>query len=464
MNPDPLVQAFERRVRDSPDATLLIGPNDTWSVGRLMELAQSLSLGVAAAGIVEDEAVGLVAPNGPGFLAALLALRQNGAVAVLIDERTRAAERTRVAAELGLRHTLQCEESWPRTPDAFQPVRHGPGDAPAPRVPGAAVIKLTSGTSGQVRGVCASAAVLLADDAGLRASMGIGDRDTLLAAIPFSHSYGLSSLVVPALACGLPLIIPEPGGPLAPIDAAALGATVFPTVPAYLDALVRLAAPPALPPALRLVISAGAPLSQQTARRFRRVFALAVHVFYGASECGGIAYDRRGDAAERGTVGTPVDGVEVELDAAGRVVVRSQAVAGGYWPLSDDRLDGSRFVTDDLARWQDDELKLFGRIGAVLNIRGSKVHPAEIERVLLDLEAVEDCAVLGMSEVEGGPPSRLRAVVACRPGSLSREQVVAWCRDRLANYKVPLSVALVDRIPRNDRGKIDLDALSSLDA
>src|SRR5262249_14836610 len=138
------------------------------------------------------------------------------------------------------------------------------------------------------------------------------------AAIPLSHSYGLSSLVLPALLRGTPLVLPEEDGLLAPFAAAAAaGATVFPTVPAYVEALLKLSHPPAWPPSLRLVIAAGAPLQPATARRFRETFGLPVHVFYGASECGGICYDREGSAGERGTVGTPVQGVEVELVAGG---------------------------------------------------------------------------------------------------------------------------------------------------
>ena len=73
------------------------------------------------------------------------------------------------------------------------------------------------------------------------------------------------------------------------------------------------------------MISAGAPLPPETARRFRERFGVPVQTFYGSSESGGITFDRRGDAAERGTVGTPIDGVEIDLD--GGLRVRSPAVA-----------------------------------------------------------------------------------------------------------------------------------------
>ena len=81
------------------------------------------------------------------------------------------------------------------------------------------------------------------------------------------------------------------------------------------------------------MLTAGAPLRAVTAGRFRETFGLPVHVFYGASECGGICYDREGTAAERGTVGAPVEGVRVELEPPGGILtVRSPAVAAGLHP------------------------------------------------------------------------------------------------------------------------------------
>ena len=88
----------------------------------------------------------------------------------------------------------------------------------------------------------------MADDAALAVTMGLRDDDRLLATIPLSHSYGLSSLVLPALMRGTPLIVPEEGRVFDPLAAAAqTGATVFPTVPAVLDALLRLGDPPPWP-------------------------------------------------------------------------------------------------------------------------------------------------------------------------------------------------------------------------
>jgi long-chain acyl-CoA synthetase len=340
-------------------------------------------------------------------------------------------------------------------------------------LPGIAVVKLTSGSTGAPRGIATPAEALVADDAALAFTMGFRDDDRLLATIPLSHSYGLSSLAMPALMRGTLLILPEENRVFDPFDAAArTGATVFPTVPAVLDALLRLNEPPAWPGSLRLVLTAGAPLSPATAVRFRETFGLPVHVFYGASECGGICYDREGTAGERGTVGTPVEGVRVDLEpvespdigdgeTGGMVTVRSPAVASGYVPEGDDRLGAGRFVNGDLAAWKDGELVLRGRADDQINIKGKKVSPKEVEAVVGQLPGVLEVAVLAMP-LPDRPDQILRAVVACLPGSLTVEEVVAWCRPRLSPHKVPRSIVLVPELPRNTRGKLDRRELQTL--
>jgi acyl-CoA synthetase (AMP-forming)/AMP-acid ligase II len=416
--------------------------------------------------------VALQAPNGPAFLAGLLALRRTGSPALLLDPRTPPRERRRLARELGARRALVCSTGWPAgvgewTVEAVE-------DAAAVTPPAdSAVIKLSSGSTGSARGVATPTAALLADDDALVRSMGILPADRLLAAIPLSHSYGLSSLAVPALVRGLPLVLPSSEGPFGPLAAASeAAATVLPTVPAWLGAAARLASPPPLPPALRLVLSAGAPLPAETSARFRERFGRPVHVFYGASECGGICYDREGSAAERGTVGSPVEGVTLDLlppddgggEDAGRVAVRSPAVAIGYLPTADDRLAGGRFATDDLARWRGGELALVGRLNDLINVKGRKVNPREVERVLAALPAVEDVVVTGVTAArpDAGGEETVRAVIACRPGALSPAEVVTWCRDHLAEHKVPRSVVLVDALPRTERGKVDREGLAAV--
>jgi long-chain acyl-CoA synthetase len=307
---------------------------------------------------------------------------------------------------------------------------------------------------------------LLADEAALARTMGFRDDDRLLGALPLSHSYGFTTLALSALVRGLTLVLPSDRGPFAPLAAAReLGATIFPTVPAYFQALLKMSQPPTWPDELRLAISAGAVLPSTTAVQFRETYGQPVHVFYGSSECGGICYDREGGAAERGTVGTLVEGVRISLRPIdsddvkeGLVPVVSAGVGETYLPDRDSRLGSGRFETNDVGAWQDGELVLRRRVDRVINLRGRKVDPSEVERVLAALDGVDEAVVIGVTS-PGGGEEIVRAVVACAAGRLNYQRVAAWCRHKLADHKVPRSVIIVDAIPRTSRGKIDRAAL-----
>jgi acyl-coenzyme A synthetase/AMP-(fatty) acid ligase len=431
---DVLVHAFDTLRRADAGAPAVLGPEREVSRAELDTLARAAAAAVAPGS--HPGAVVLRARDGAPFLSGFLALRRAGHAAILADARMPDVEVDRVAGRLGARAVLSWDGDWSwRTCDAA-PVAY----------PGVAAVKLTSGSTGEPRGVAATAANLAADEAQIASTMGIVAADRILGAIPMSHSYGLSSVAIPVLTRGCPAVLPDPeAGPWAALEAAERWrATVFPTVPAFLQALVRLEAPPPPPRSVRLVLTAGAPLDPVTARRFRERFGLPVHVFYGSSETGGICYDRLGGAGERGTVGTPMDGVRVSLDpVAGTVVVASAAVVGGEYRT----LDAAE-VTED------GEWRLLGRAD-VINVRGRKVHPHEVEGVIAACDGVREVVVIGDGDV-------LRAVVACDPGAVDRATLIARCRERLSPHKVPRSVIFVESIPRTDRGKVDRAALGAL--
>lgn len=466
MTEDPLVAAFAARLARSPGHPLVSSRHHTATVADVDAVAGVVSRRLEVSALAPGALVALAAPNGPGFLAALLALRRAGFVALLVDWRTPEEEKGRVARQLGACAELRVGRVWPGSVD--DPcVTLIAGDS-ARFDPTVAVLKLTSGSTGAPRGIVTPASALVADDAQLAIAMGLEEEERILAAIPMSHSYGLSSVVMPALMRGSRLVVPDGDGPFDGVEAALAGNVTFlPTVPAYLQALLRTSDPPPLPPSLRLVITAGAPLPPEVAVRFRAVYGRSVQVFYGASECGGICFDRDGGAGERGTLGTPVDGVRVSLEATGEggdggfVTVSSPAVTAGYHPEPDPCLGGGRFRTSDLGAFRNGELVLLGRRDDLINVRGKKVNPREVEEVLIALAGVDEAVVLGVPAPEGGGEV-VRAVVACRPGGPGAEAVLAWCRSRLAPHKVPRGVVAVGSLPRTARGKLDRVALRAL--
>lgn len=466
-NADPLVSAFARLEERTPRSILIRSPSDRFTVEDVGALSRQLQDFLNASSIGLGRIVGLAAPNGPGFLAGFIALRTLGHPVLLIDAMTPDPERLRAIAKLGAVAFLATKAPWPTGTAEFSLTENCDRTRKAAPRGELAIIKLSSGSTGEPRGVAVSTEALIADDRALVRSMGIRGDDIFLATVPFSHSYGFSSLVLPALLRGNPLVLPDGSGPLCPLNAAAqAGATVFPSVPSYFAGLANASIVGQLPESFRLIISAGAPLQERTARRFRTRFGKPIHVFYGASECGGIAYDREGSAGERGTVGAPLEGVSVTLEpkagsdsSEGRVVVKSPAVAKGYLPAAEDRLVEGCFRTDDLGSWVDGELELLGKVSQVINVHGRKVQPKDVERVIMQLDAANEVAVTGGGD---GAQEWVEAVVACTPGDLSVQDVISWCRRQLAPFKIPRKVVLVAALPRNHRGKIDRVKLRQL--
>ncbi|HYV86158.1 MAG TPA: class I adenylate-forming enzyme family protein [Patescibacteria group bacterium] len=469
---DPIAEAFERLCARDGARPLVLGPDSAATVAEVDGLACAAQALLDDARLEAGTPVGVRAADGPGFLAALLACLRAGHPAVLLEAGATADETARLFATLDLAGLLAVATASPRGAAdlTWQGRPMGPGAASARPLPaGTSVIKLTSGSTGTAQGVAVSSEALLADDRTLRDAMRIGPEDRILAMIPWAHSYGLSSLVVPALAHGIPLVMPESGSPFGALAAAArCGVTVFPTVPAWAAALLNLAEPPPLPDTLRLILTAGAPLRPEIAGDFRLRFGRRIHVFYGATECGGIAYDRDGGAAERGTVGEPLTGVRVTLEpvaggsaSGGRVVVESAAVGLAILPEGSPRLGSGRFASEDLAEMSGGEIRLTARLDDLINVRGRKVNPREVERAIAQMEKVDEVVVHGVDRTPVGEPT-VRAVVASRHSQVTSEAVIAWCRARLSGYKVPRSVVLVPSIPRTPRGKIDRAALERL--
>lgn len=441
------VEAFATLLRNDPQAPVLVCSDGTTTRAALHERALQLAAELAAV-VPEGSLVGLVAENGPGFLAGLLATAHAGLATLLVDPTLPAEGIAQLARRFGL-------DAWLR-PDQADPVQRLAGGAA--RLPAGSVLKLTSGSTGQPRGVLTPARAIVDDCLRLATTMRLKPADRLLAGVPMSFSYGLSSLAAPALVLGTPLVVPRAGSPFNLLIAGERAqATFLPTTPRFLQGMLAHATL-RLPASVRTVVSAGAALAPEHAAQFRTRFGRAVQVFYGASECGGITFDRDGGAAERGTVGTPVDGVDVRIERGGRIAVRSAAVATTYWPVAEPELADGRFLAGDLGSFAGSELRLLGRASEVVQVAGRKVHPREIELALLECPGVEDAVVL--AEPDSSRGARWRAFVASRCGAdVSTVQV--FCQQRLAPHMRPASIVVLAAIPRTTRGKVDRARLTA---
>jgi long-chain acyl-CoA synthetase len=319
------------------------------------------------------------------------------------------------------------------------------------------LFKLTSGTTATPRMIRFRSEQLLADCDQICETMGISDVDLNFGVIPVSHSYGFSNLLTPLIARGVPMVLSRDRTPRAVLDdLARTNATVFPGMPLFYQAFCEIENAPRLPK-LRLCISAGAPLPLATARKFRERFGLSIHSFYGASECGGICYDREPKLEIEGFVGAAMKDVDLEMidpsAESSQVRVRSAAAGDGYFPDADeDKLGNGAFVPDDLLESDGGGFKIVGRVSDVINVAGKKVNPAEIEQVLVQIPGVRQAIAFGRAATAG----RNEEVAACVVADVDLREaaILEFCRKSLSGWQVPKRIFIVESISANERGKI----------
>jgi len=406
-----------------------------WSRAELAAVAEDWSRTVAAGHDLAGRRVLVAEPNGAQWFHVFLGLLQLGAIPIPADSTEPAAALAEQA------RGLRAAALW------HAGTLHPFSGATRHRRDDLCLFKLTSGSTGVPKALPFTHAQMLADGRQVCASMGIGPDDLNLAVIPLGHSYGLGNLVVPLLDQGTPLLcVASPLPQALATDIARWRPTVFPAVPTLLRALVRSDIAPSQLASLRLVISAGAVLAPELAAEFAVKFGRRIHNFYGASETGGICYDRTGEATLTGAnVGTPMSGVRLRFRSGRRFAVESAAVGGTgrFSPADRGELDAAG------------GLVLLGRAGRTVKIGGRRLDLAEVEKALLALPGVRAACVLPHPQ----RPDALAAAVACdRTGAALRAELGA----RLAPWKIPAHILPLAELPVTERGKTDRRAVEAL--
>lgn len=317
---------------------------------------------------------------------------------------------------------------------------------------GIAHLKFTSATGGAPRLVAFTAEQMAADARNIVSTMGLRPDWPNLGVISLAHSYGFSNLVLPLLLHGVPLVLT--GGPLPELlrrAAAGQPGVALAGVPALWQSWHQAGA---IPPNVRLAISAGAPLPLALEQSVFTHTRLKIHNFYGSSECGGIAFDDtmepRTDAAY---VGTPLQGVEVSAGAEGCLEVRSQAVGQTYWPTPTLALGNGVFRTSDLGEIAAGRVYLRGRACDQINVAGRKVAPEAIEQVLTGHPDVRGCLAFGVPSPDA---QRGEIIVACvaAGAQVTNQSLKQFALEKLPAWQVPREWWLVDSLEVNGRGKL----------
>ncbi|MDH6128354.1 condensation domain-containing protein [Kitasatospora sp. GP82] len=466
-----------------------------------------LRTGLHGIGVAPGDLVLLALPNCPEFVITYFATAGLGAAVLAVDPRSTEHElRSRLAGgrPAAVVTTAGLAPVLARLAGALEPapevvvVGGGSGShhafddlvrdgTPVPMHPAQAddpwVHTYSSGSTGEPRRICRSQANQVAEATQIITSAAITTDDVVLCPVPLFHALGQFCCLIVSVLAGATLVLLEPrdedaregAGRLDPEAVLSLieehRVTVFPSVPYILGALADWPADRAADlSSVRLCLSGSNFLPQTVRERFQDRFAVPVRQTYGSSEAGSVAWDCDPDEVVPESVGRPLAGVTVEiLDENGEALpagsVGEIAVTGGSVMLGEAAPDGElvradgRYLTGDLGRLgEDGRLYLTGRKRILVDTGGHKVNPVEVEELLESHPDVRSAAVVGVP-VDGGGDLLVAVVVPA--GEPDAERLRAYCRERLAEHKVPSRFEFADDLPRTALGKIRRAELAS---
>ncbi len=469
------------------------------SFGDVYERAQRVARALAAAGVGGQDRVAFLDKNGPEFFEVVFGAALLSAVSVSVNWRLAAREMQYIVNDSEARVLVVHRDFAAQLADFERGLEHvkkivviGGGRAHesyevwiarhAPRDPGALGARddvclqlYTSGTTGLPKGAQLTNGNLLAMFRGAE-GWGMGAGDVNLVAMPLFHIGG-SGWALAGMARGCHSILLREIEPtkLLPLIAQH-GVTHAFLVPAVLQFLLAQPSERLDLSRLRFMAYGASPIAEDVLVRSMKQLGCRFVQLYGLTETTGAVVQLDPEDHQPGgakayllrSAGKPMRGVELKIvdpatgealpdGTVGEVWVRSDHVMKGYWKLekaTQESLPGSGwFKSGDAGYLRDGYLFIHDRVKDMIISGGENIYPAEIENALMGHPGVADIAVIGVpSEKWGETPKAL--VVRAPDATPTGEELIAWCRERLAKYKCPTSVDFIAVIPRNPSGKV----------
>ncbi|HEY3688310.1 MAG TPA: AMP-binding protein [Streptosporangiaceae bacterium] len=489
------------------DALVDMPTGRRWTYERFNADVNALALGLIADGIRIGDRVGIWAPNRPEWTLLQYATAKIGAILVNINPAYRAHELAFVLKQSGIRLLVSaakfktsdyaamiddvrgdCPELESvcllESPEWAALTERGAAASPGPLAERAALlsaddpinIQYTSGTTGFPKGATLSHHNILNNGFFVGELCGYTERDRICIPVPFYHCFGMVMGNLGATSHGACMVIPGEGFD----PAATLHAVQQEHCTSLYGVPTMFIAELGLPDfasydlsTLRTGIMAGSPCPAEVMRRvIAEMNMTEVTICYGMTETSPVSTQTRADDVldvRVSTVGRvhpnqevkvvdPATGRTLPLDEPGELCTRGYSVMLGYWNEPErtaEAIDAARWMhTGDLATMDDaGYLRIVGRIKDMVIRGGENVYPREVEEFLYTHPAIEDVQVIGVPDTKYG--EELCAWVKLRPGgSLTEDEVRAFCRDSLAHFKVPRYVRFTDDFPMTVTGKI----------
>ncbi|OHU95449.1 long-chain-fatty-acid--CoA ligase [Mycobacterium talmoniae] len=483
-----------------PDKPLCHVANTTFSYAQVDDISGRVAASLAQLGVARGDKVAVQLPNLPHFLFAYFGILKAGAVMVPLNPLLRApevayhlsdsdarllitfesfAEEAVAGAERvdGLRTyvvNLPGNTQRPAGTHSFDELYAGEdtGEIAPTDAEDTAVIIYTSGTTGKPKGAELTHFQLFMNCTVAGELFEFRDDDVGLAVLPLFHVFGLSSVLNLTVRFGGTLVLVPRFEPQAVLEALATHrCTIFSGVPTMYYALLEADTTGRDLSALRVGVSGGAAIPGDVIRAFEEKFpGVVILEGYGLSETASTTtFNINAEQRKVLSIGKPIWGVQVrvvdendvELPAGpehvGEIVIRGHNLMKGYYKKPEATAEAFRhgwFHTGDLAYRDEDGYFFIVDRKKDLVIRGGyNVYPREIEEVLFEHPGIAGAAVIGKPDAKLGQEV-LAFVVAAAGATLAPEDVIAHCKARLAAYKYPREVRIVESLPMGPTGKI----------
>ncbi|MBA2955610.1 AMP-binding protein [Nocardioides sp. MAH-18] len=484
---------------DSPDRLALVeagGRSLTWA--ELEDEVARLATGLTTAGVLGGHRVMIAQGNRLEFVTTYLGVLRAQAVAVPVNPGSAVGELARMIDDSGSRLVVADPTTAAAvrravadlaTPPRVAVVGESSYDdlraAPARPVPPLqdpeklAALLYTSGTSGLPRAAMLTHRALLANVeqcARVEPPMIHGD-DVVLGVLPLFHVYGLNAVLGSVLRRRAKLVLVErfdPQETLAIIDDEACSVVpVAPPVFAYWrgepDLRERMGP-------VRLILSGSAPLAPEVVEEFTEHAGVPVHQGYGLTEASPVVTSTLcSDTLQVGSVGAALPGIEIRLvddhgrapdeGDAGEISIRGANLFSGYWPDGAGGPDADGwFATGDVGFLDDSgDLFLVDRLKELVIVSGFNVYPVEVEDVVEEVAGVEEAAVIGVADDLTGEAVVVYVRAPGQDPAAIAEAVREHCATRLARFKQPARIEVVDELPRTVTGKVQKGRLRGLE-
>ncbi len=494
-----LYDIIRRGAAEYPDRTALISRDAPITYGQLAAQVNLLANALRERGIGKGDSIAVLLPNCPAFTLAYFAATAIGAICVPANPLLKPAELEHMwrdseiklvftatllipnaratMGSLGSKMEIISVNDRSETPEGVQTlaelmasIDNAPIDTSTIHENDPAVCIYTSGTTGRPKGALLSHRNLTTNCHQISKALDFHATDNFLCVLPLFHSFAGTVCQNTALYCGAQSTILEQFHPARVLEAVARHrVTIFCGVPAMFGALLQLPPDPSFDfSSVRFCVSGGAPMPVAVMQSFEKRFGTILLEGDGPTECSPVTCVNPPVGARKpGSVGLPIPGVEMKIvdehdgdvpaGEVGEIVVRGDNVMLGYRNEPEETAEamkGGWYHTGDLGKEDaDGYFFIVDRKKDMIIVGGLNVYPREIEEVLYTHPAVGDAAVIGM-------PDRLRgedamAVVVLKPGTeASGRELILYCRERLANYKVPRKIVFREALPRGGTGKV----------